>query len=452
MQICAGAAQDVALAKQRRHVASHVRQPQRLATQQQVCDTWMSRQLGHGLAVAGQLAAIECAETLQQILGLGIRGGRRNVEPHQLLRRHAPTPQLQGQPGQVRRKNLGAAVGGQLFVLVFGPQPIAHPWFQAPGSTGPLGRASPGDALGIETGHAAARIESRYAGEPGVHHYPHTVDGQARLGDVGGQHDFTLAGRRRIDGGALGSEVQFAMQRAQQHVAAVAEGIGQLLMNATDFRLPRQEHQHAAGFIVQRLEHGLHQSRLDKFPRLEWPAPAHRHREHAPFAAQDRRVVQQAGQTLAFQGRGHQQDLQRLLFAKQLPAIEAQGQRQIGVKAALVKFIENQQPNAFQCRIVLQATGEDAFGDHFNARMRPHLAVEANPVADGFTDLFPEFAGQPLGRRPCRQASGFEHEDGLPGQPGLVQQGQGNTGGFTSARGRFEHRFVALGQGLAQRG
>lgn len=136
VQIRASAAQNVALAQQRSDVAGHVCQSQRLAAQQQMGDTRVSRQLGHGLAVTGQLFAVQRSQALQQILGLGVGGAGRHVEPDQLLRRHAPASQLQGQPGQVRRKDLRAAVGGQLLVLVFGPQPITHPRLQSPGSTG----------------------------------------------------------------------------------------------------------------------------------------------------------------------------------------------------------------------------------------------------------------------------------------------------------------------------
>ena len=82
------------------------------------------------------------------------------------------------------------------------------------------------------------------------------------------------------------------MQRAEQHLRVVAQRIGQLLMHASNFRLSGQEHQHAAGLIVQGFENGLHQPWLDEFTRLEWPPPTHRHRVHAPFAAQDRRIVQ----------------------------------------------------------------------------------------------------------------------------------------------------------------
>ncbi|MNF58996.1 hypothetical protein D3C84_405760 [compost metagenome] len=242
------------------------------------------------------------------------------------------------------------------------------------------------------------------------------------------------------------------MQRAEQHIRALAQRIRQLLMDTPDFRLPRQEHQQAAGFIVQRFQDGLHQARLDELARLERPAPAHRYRVHAAFATQDRRIIEQAGQAFAFQGRRHQQDLQWLFVPKQLTTVQAQGQGQVGIETTFVVLIEDQQAHAFERRVFLQAPGEDAFGDHFDTGVRSDLAVQANPVADRFADLFPEFAGEALGRRPRRQPARFKHEDRLPRQPRLIQQCQGHAGGLAGTGRCFEHRFVACRQGVTQRG
>jgi hypothetical protein len=117
-----------------------------------------------------------------------------------------------------------------------------------------------------------------------------------------------------------------------------------------------------------------------------------------------------------------------------------------------VKFVENHQPHPFQRRVVLQAPGEDALGHHLDARLRPYPAFQANAITHGLPDLLAQLAGQPLGRRPRGQASGFEHEDGLPGQPGLAQQGQRHAGGLAGAGRGFEHGFVTVSQGVAQGG
>ncbi|MNZ42654.1 hypothetical protein D3C78_602340 [compost metagenome] len=457
MQVGTGTAQDIPLAEQCRHVARHVRQPQRLTAQQQVGNARMGRQFGHSLAVTGQFPVfrrrtLECPQALEQVLGLGIRRRRGCIEPDQLPWQNAPTTELQGQAGEVCGENLGAGIGRQLFVLILRPQAITHSRFQAPRPTGTLGRAGAGDPLGIETGHAAAGIETGHPRQAGIDHDTYTVDGQAGLGDVGGQHHFALPRWRRVDGRPLRRQVELTVQRAEQHIRALAQGIRQLLMDTPDFRLPRQEHQQAAGFIVQRFQNGLHQPWFDELTWLERPAPAHRHRVHAAFAAQDRRIIEQAGQAFTFQGRRHQQDLQWLFVPKQLTTVQAQGQGQVGIETTFVVLIEDQQAHAFERRVFLQAPGEDAFGDHFDTGVRSDLAVQANPVADRFADLFPEFAGEALGRRPRRQPARFKHEDRLPRQPRLIQQCQGHAGGLAGTGRCFEHRFVACRQGVTQRG
>ena len=68
-----------------------------LTAQQQMSNTRVRRQFGHGLAMSGQFAlSIHRAQTRQQLHCLGIRGSRRRVEPDQLIGLHAPTHQLQG--------------------------------------------------------------------------------------------------------------------------------------------------------------------------------------------------------------------------------------------------------------------------------------------------------------------------------------------------------------------
>ncbi|MNN19072.1 hypothetical protein D3C81_1323010 [compost metagenome] len=178
-------------------------------------DARMRRQFGHGLTVTGQRFAIQRSEAFQQILSLCIGSRRWHVEPHQLFGFYAPTSQLQGQPGEVRRKNFRTAIGRQLLVLILGPQAITHARLQAPGPARALGGAGLGNALGVETGHAAAGVETRHPRQPGIDHHAHAVDGQTGLGDVGGQHHFALARRCRIDRGPLRGEVQFTVQRAQ---------------------------------------------------------------------------------------------------------------------------------------------------------------------------------------------------------------------------------------------
>ncbi len=115
-----------------------------------------------------------------------------------------------------------------------------------------------------------------------------------------------------------------------------------------------------------------------------------------------------------------------------------------------MEFIEDQQADAFQGRVILQAPGEDAFGDHLDAGTRADLAVQADAITHGLADFLSQLAGQALGGGPGGQAPGFEHEDGLSGQPVLVQERQGHAGRLAGTGRGFEHRFMACRQGGTQ--
>ena len=114
-----------------------------------------------------------------------------------------------------------------------------------------------------------------------------------------------------------------------------------------------------------------------------------------------------------------------------------------------MKFVEDHQTNTLQRRIILQATGKNALGDHLDAGGRPHLAVQPNAVADRLANPLAQLAGQTLGGGSRGQATRFKHEDGLPGQPGRVEQRQRHAGGLASAGRRLQHHFVAGAEGIA---
>ena len=199
------------------------------------------------------------------------------------------------------------------------------------------------------------------------------------------------------------------MQRAEQDLGTLAQRFLQALVNPADLGLTRQEYQQTAGLVSQCLQHAVHYPRLDELTRLERPPPTDVDGVHAAFAAHHRGIIQQPRKALALQGRGHQQNLQRRIVPQQFPAIQAQCQGQVGIKAALVKFVEDHQPHTLQRRVGLQAAGEDAFGHYLDAGFRPDLAVQADAIANGLADLFAQFAGQALGRSPRCQAAGLEH-------------------------------------------
>lgn len=90
-----------------------------------------------------------------------------------------------------------------------------------------------------------------------------------------------------------------------------------------------------------------------------------------------------------------------------------------------MEFVEDHQADALQRRVVLQAPGEDAFGHHLDAGARADLRLQADAVAHPLADALAQLGGQALGGGAGGQPARLQHEDGLPGEPGLVQQGKG---------------------------
>ncbi|MNG04699.1 hypothetical protein D3C84_878500 [compost metagenome] len=89
----------------------------------------------------------------------------------------------------------------------------------------------------VEAGHTAGRIEARHPCHAGINHYPYTINGQARLCDIGGQYHLTLADRRWLDSGSLGSKIQLTMKRTKQDLTVPIKVLKKFCVNATDFSL-----------------------------------------------------------------------------------------------------------------------------------------------------------------------------------------------------------------------
>ena len=110
--------QNVTFTEQGGQIASECTQAQFLAAQQQMSNTRMSGQFGHGLAMSGQFAlSIHRAQPRQQLQRLGISGCRWRIQPNQLGRLYPPTHQLQRQPGKVGLKYFRRTVSSQLLML-----------------------------------------------------------------------------------------------------------------------------------------------------------------------------------------------------------------------------------------------------------------------------------------------------------------------------------------------
>ena len=246
---------------------------------------------------------------------------------------------------------------------------------------------------------------------------------------------------------------KLAVQR--QHARSLREAaILEQALSTKDLALPGQEDERVAGLGLDRVRDrcgndvgngsfvARHAGAAERF------AVARCDGERTTFGCHDRRIAEQLCDRLAVQRRGHDEHTQILTHG--CLSIERECETEIRLQTAFVKLVKIQQPDTFQCRIVLQAPRKNPLSDHLNARLRPDPAFQTDPITDGLAHFLTQLTGQPLRCRPRSQTARLQHQDGLPGQPGFLKQRERHTRGLARAGRGFEHGFVAGGQRLAQ--
>ena len=159
------------------------------------------------------------------------------------------------------------------------------------------------------------------------------------------------------------------------------------LLGATDLADAGQEHEQVARLLPERLRHGGGHGVLGSGAPVGGQ-PAHVDRVGAALALDHRGVTEHPGECDGV-GRGrHRQDAE---VGTQVGGdVERESEPEIGDQVALVHLVEHDQPDAGQLRIALEPACEDAFGDDFDAGVRPDVALVARLVSDRVADLFTE--------------------------------------------------------------
>ena len=162
--------------------------------------------------------------------------------------------------------------------------------------------------------------------------------------------------------------------------------------------------------------------------------------EGFPGRGNDRRAAEKRGNGPGVQRRRH--DEERQVLAQGASGVEAERERQVGVEAALVKFIEDDEGHAFEPRIRLQASGENPLGDDLDPRRRRDPPLETDRVADGAPHLLAERAGHPARSRDRRQTPRLQHHD-APVRRQCREKRRRDARGLAGARRGGEHRDTA---------
>ena len=398
-------------------------------------------------------------EVGEQAAGLVEGAGGRRVEERQRRRVGAPGGQLQGQARQVGLADLGLGVRPPGGVVDLRPQADGCARPEAAGAARPLLGRRPGDGHGLQPGQPRAGVEHRPPGQPGVDDHPHALDGEAGLGDVGGQHDLAPAGQARGQGRVLLAGGQRPVEpvdvdragarpsssRSASATRSISPAPGRNTSTSPPSSARRADRTAAttAGSSRSRGPPGR-PPQLDGMGRLSLvttgAGPAS---EPSPSRAATAVAVER--------GR-HHEDAE--VGPQVRPGVEGQRQAQVGLEAALVELVEDHQPHAVEAGVALQPPGEDALGHHLDPGVAADGPVVAGAVADRAADLLAEQRRHPPGRGPGGQPAGFEHDDAPVAEPLGAEQGEGDRGGLAGAGGGLEHgqarageRGLELGQG-----
>ena len=318
------------------------------------------------------------------------------------------------------------------------PQPVADARLGPPGPATPLFRRGSADLDRRQPGQAAGGFEPRHPRQAAVDHHPHPLDGQTGLGHRGRQHHLAPARRRRIQGPVLLGLVQRAVQGHHLDRRIAQPGL-QGLDGAVNLALPRQEGQDRARLLAQGLDHRPGHGVFQPFQRVA-AGIAGLDREHPALRFNDRGPVQQPGHPDDVQRRRHDQQAQ--ILAQHRLAVPRQRQTEVGVQAAFVKFVEQHRPDSVQSWVVEDHPGEDPLGDHLDPRLRADPGLQPGPIADGLAGGLPQGLCHPVRGGPRRQPPRLQHQNSLPRQPWLVQQGQRYDRGLARARRRGEDHGI----------
>ena len=408
------------------------------------------RHVGQRFAVPRQIPLpVQGLDAAQQRSRLGEGGCGRRVQERQARRiARAPTGQIQRQARKVCLQDFRPSKGRQRTGLRLVPQTVANARFGPAGAASPLVGGGAADADGIQPRDARGRIIARHAGLAGVDHDSDALDGQAGLGDRGGQHHLAAARRRWGNGAILRGGLQRAVQGSDVDIGPT-QTLVQPRLGPANLALARQEDQNAAGFLGQGPLDGAADP-LFKSLALIAAQIASIDREHSPLALDDRRIGQQRRDPGAVQGGRH--DEQAEVVAQDALDVAREGQAQIGVQAALVKLVEQHRRDPVQAGVVENHARENTLGDDLDPGpgrdLRLQTDSETHRLADGFTQV-----GRHARRsRAGGQAPGFQDDDLALLDPRLSQERQGNDGRFARAGRRDQHGRLRSKQRRLERG
>ncbi len=441
----------VAFGEEGGEVGREVAEAEGPGAEEEVGEARVEGEVGEGAAVVREPSvAVERVELAEEGTGLGIGALGRRVEPGEFVGFGAPGREVEGERREVGVEDLGRREGDEGGVLGARPEPVAHARRGAAGAAPALVGRGARDADGREAGHPAARVEARRPRPPGVHDDADALQRQARLGDVGRQHDLALPGRGGLDGPVLRLGRERAVERCDEHAAGQAT-LFQPLLYAPDLARSRQKDEKAArlGLGEGAADHPRHVvfhptsfERAVEVARLDGKLAALARDDGCALA-------EETGDGRAVERGAHDEDSE--VGAEEGAALEREREAEVGREGALVELVEDDEADAVERGVGVKPPRQHALGDDLDARAGAHARVQPHPVPDRLADALAQRGGHAAGGGAGGEPTGFQHDDPPPCEPGLVEQRRRNARRFARTGRSLEHGAGAVAQRPAQR-
>ena len=251
-------AQDVALAQDRGKITCEAFSAEFLRLDSHVRETRMHSQFSEDAAVRGDAPrCVDGFELLQQLARLGKRCRGRRVEPGEAVGiRRAPAGQFQRERRKICVQNFRRRLRVQGGMRAFRPKPVTISRAQTAGASPTLIRCCLRHFSRHQPTHSRGGIEFGIAPKTSVNNDANAFNGEAGLGNAGGEHDFALARRRRRECRILFGTFKLTVQRHDSNTAIEIRFL-QRALHAADFRGAGQEAENVSGMITNRRAHHL---------------------------------------------------------------------------------------------------------------------------------------------------------------------------------------------------
>ena len=421
----------VFLLEQRGDVAGKACLAERDGTEYHSGNAGATRQFGHPLAQRRDAFPVHSTEGKEQMARLGkALHGRR------------------GEPRQGRR--VGFAKGGNVkdgrcevgihylrpprlchaVLRRLRPEPITNARSQSAGAACTLNGHVQADTDCFQMTQTAAGVEHKGAAKSAVHHAPHALNRQGCLGNRRGQHHFPLALSRRKDGPSLLRRRQVAVERKHGGRTSL-QHFGTL----RDVRLPGEKGKNVAILLPERPPHSACHSLSHVAPVGVLLCINNIYGE-LPSLARYERCAESLTDGRRIDGGRHEKQAE--VGPEQLLCLPRQSECEVGMQAAFVNFVEDDDAHTVECRVVLQHPRQDTLRQDLNLGVLAHTSIKADAVAHALSDLLSQQRCHALGNLSCGQTARLEHQNpALHGR--ILHKGKGQKGRFSGSRRRSHH-------------